>query len=56
MNYLNNEFKLSRFFRKSKKKYDKILQNSKEQFPSFLSTEHHYKKRKSLLFDYPTQK
>ena len=56
MNYLNSEFKLTSFYKKSKKKYNKILEYSKDNIPNFLSTKHNYKRRKSLFFDYVKQK
>ena len=51
MNYLNIAFKLAKFHQKSKKKYEKIINNSKEAFPSFLSTRHFYKRRKALFLN-----
>ena len=51
MNYLNITFKLAKFHEKSKKKYEKILKNSKNAFPSFLSTKHYYKRRKAIFFN-----
>ena len=51
MNYLNSIFKLEKFYSKSKKKYEKIIKNSKDKFPSFLSTKHFYKRRKAFFIN-----
>ena len=45
------KIKLAKFHEKSKKKYEKILKNSKNAFPSFLSTKHYYKRRKAIFFN-----
>ena len=51
MNYVNIAFKLAKFHEKSKKKYEKILKKSTNEFPSFLSTKHFYRRRKALFFN-----
>ena len=51
MSYLNLVFKLAKFHQKNKKKYEKILQNYKDAFPTFLSTKHFYKRRKAIIFN-----
>ena len=51
MNYINLAFKLSQFYKKSKKKYEKILKSKKDEFPSFLSTRHFYKRRKGFFLN-----
>ena len=49
MNYVNIAFKLAKFHEKSKKKYEKIIKKSINEFPSFLSTKHLYKRRKAFF-------
>lgn len=51
MNYVNIAIKLAKFHEKSKKKYAKILKKSQNEFPSFLSTKHFYRRRKALFFN-----
>ena len=51
MNYVNIAFKLAKFHEKSKKKYEKIIKKSINEFPSFLSTKHYYKRRKAFFIN-----
>ena len=51
MNYVNIAFKLAKFHEKSKKRYEKIIKKSINEFPSFLSTKHFYKRRKAFFIN-----
>ena len=53
MEHLDNDFKFEKISIKSRIKYDKILKKSKDAFPSFLNTKHHYKRRNTAIITDP---